>query len=139
MTSGNDTISALVAPESLPALALSLRSGSLALRDYIGRTLERIDRHEGSLHALLPEPGRLKRLLAQAAELEARHPDPDARPPLYGVLVGVKDIFAADGFETRAGSHLPPELFAMPEGPVVAALKQAGALILGKTVTTEFA
>ena len=53
--------------------------------------------------------------------------------------MGVKDIFAADGFETKAGSKLPAKLFEMPQGPVVSALKRAGALILGKTVTTEFA
>ncbi|MBU1082328.1 MAG: amidase, partial [Spirochaetes bacterium] len=90
-------------------------------------------------HALLPEPGRRARLLAEAGSLLSRYPDPAARPALFGVLVGVKDIFAADGFETRAGSALPSELFAMPQGPVVAALKAAGALVLGKTVTTEFA
>ena len=53
--------------------------------------------------------------------------------------VGVKDIFHVDGFATTAGSAVPPAELAGPEAAVVTALRQAGALVLGKTVTTEFA
>lgn len=130
---------AAVAPAPLEPLARALGSGQLSLRDAIENSLERVEAHDASIHALLPEPGRRERLLREAVELERRYPEPASRPPLYGVLLGVKDIFATDGFETRAGSRLPPELFAMPEGPAVSALRRAGALVLGKTVTTEFA
>jgi Asp-tRNA(Asn)/Glu-tRNA(Gln) amidotransferase A subunit family amidase len=51
----------------------------------------------------------------------------------------VKDIFNVDGFETRAGTRLPATEFEGPEAVCVSRLKQAGALILGKTVTAEFA
>jgi len=139
MNAHNSARPAAVAPEPLAALAAGLRSGSVNLRGYIEHALDRVDRFDGDVRALLPEPGRRERILAEAAALEARYPDPAARPPLYGVLVGVKDIFAADGFETHAGSKLPARLFAMPQGPVVTALKNAGAIVLGKTVTTEFA
>jgi Asp-tRNA(Asn)/Glu-tRNA(Gln) amidotransferase A subunit family amidase len=44
-----------------------------------------------------------------------------------------------DGFPTRAGSKLPPEELTGPQAKSVTQLKAAGALILGKTVTTEFA
>jgi Asp-tRNA(Asn)/Glu-tRNA(Gln) amidotransferase A subunit family amidase len=44
-----------------------------------------------------------------------------------------------NGFETRAGSQLPVNLLQGPEAAAVTRLRQAGALILGKTVTTEFA
>ena len=125
-------------PESA-GLARQLRSGALPVRDYIEACLARVDAYEPAIKALLPEPGRRERLLAEAAALEARWPDPENRPALFGLLFGAKDIFAVDGFETRAGSRLPCELFRMPEGPVVRALKHAGALLLGKTVTTEFA
>ncbi|HSV56248.1 MAG TPA: amidase, partial [Magnetospirillaceae bacterium] len=54
-------------------------------------------------------------------------------------LLGVKDIFHVEGFETRAGSRLPPARLAGPEAVAVRALKTAGVLVLGKTVTTEFA
>ncbi|MBP6015152.1 MAG: amidase [Candidatus Promineofilum sp.] len=98
-----------------------------------------IAQREPEVRALLAEDGRFDRLQREAAELFRRYPDPDNRPPLFGVLVGVKDIFNVDGFPTRAGASLPPELFAGPEASSVTALKAAGALILGKTVTTEFA
>ena len=128
-----------VSPTPLAASAAGLRDGSIPLRSYVEAALDRVDRYDARIRALLPEPGRRDRVLAEAAALEAAWPDPAARPPLYGALLGVKDIFAADGFETRAGSRLPPESFAMPQGPVVSALRAAGAIVLGKTVTTEFA
>lgn len=63
----------------------------------------------------------------------------DKNDELHGVIVGVKDIFRVDGFPTKAGSKLPPELFEGQEASSVTKLKKAGALIAGKTVTTEFA
>ncbi len=128
-----------IAPCALEPLARDLRNGKLPLHEFIITTLDRIDSIEAGIMALLPEPRRRERLLAQASALEKEFPHPGKRPPLFGVLLGVKDLFAADGFETRAGSRLPPSLFAMDEGPVVVALKEAGALVLGKTVSTEFA
>jgi Asp-tRNA(Asn)/Glu-tRNA(Gln) amidotransferase A subunit family amidase len=89
--------------------------------------------------ALLPEPARRARLHAEVARLEQAYPQPAGRPALYGALAAVKDIFRVDGFATRAGSKLPPELFAGAEAACVGLLRQAGALILGKSVTTEFA
>ena len=66
-------------------------------------------------------------------------PDPASRPPLFGIPVGIKDIFRVDGFPTRAGSQLPAELFIGFESDCARTLRSVGALILGKTVTTEFA
>ena len=91
------------------------------------------------MRTIVPEPGRRERLLREAAELEERYPDAESRPPLYGALLGVKDIIAADGLLTRGGSALPPEVLAMPEATAVTRMREAGALVLGKTVTTEFA
>lgn len=129
----------LIFPASLTEIALSLNSNQLDLSSYINAVCDHIDVPDHQLQALLPEPDRRARLLKEAAALKGRFPDPAIRPPLYGVLVGVKDIFHADGFITRAGSQLPPELFAGPEASCVTTLRAAGALILGKTVTTEFA
>lgn len=94
---------------------------------------------EPKIHAFLEEAGRFDRLRNDVADLVARFPDPGARPPLFGIPIAVKDIFNVDGFETRAGTTLPPETFAATEAPCITALKDAGALILGKTVTAEFA
>ena len=76
---------------------------------------------------------------AKRPSSSARFPNPDERPPLFGVALGVKDVFRVDGMPTRAGSRLPAELFAGPEAASVSALRAAGALVVGKTVSTEFA
>ncbi len=94
---------------------------------------------EPQVLAFIPEEGRFDRLRREARQLTNRYPQRERRPPLFGVLVGVKDIFRVDGFPTRAGSRLPADLFAGAEAESVTRLKQAGALILGKTVSTEFA
>src|SRR5258706_11715405 len=116
-----------------------LRNNQLDLLAYIDDICNRIDAAEPHIHALLPEPERRSRLIADAVALEARFPDPASRPPLYGIPLGIKDMFHVDGFLTRAGSRLPPELFSGSEAECVRTLRSAGALILGKTVSTEFA
>jgi Asp-tRNA(Asn)/Glu-tRNA(Gln) amidotransferase A subunit family amidase len=87
----------------------------------------------------VPEPGRWERLAEDIKALESRWPEPSERPPLFGVPVAVKDIFHVDGLPTRAGSQLPPEALAGPQAEAVTHLKTAGAVIFGKSVTTEFA
>ena len=94
---------------------------------------------EPEVQAFLPEDGRFERLRRETETIAQRWPDPQDRPPLFGVPVGVKDIFHVDGFETRGGSRLPPEELRGPEAASVTTLKEAGALVLGKTVSTEFA
>lgn len=129
----------MIFPAPLVATATALRSGQLDLLEYIDEACERIERTDPLVHALLPEPERRERLRKAAATLRARFPQSASRPPLYGVLIGVKDTFRVDGFPTQVGSQLPAELFAGSEATCVTMLRAAGALILGKTVTTEFA
>lgn len=129
----------LLHPSPLAQTALALRSGQRDLLSYIYETCELIDALEPTLQTLLPEPERHVRLLNEALTLQQRYPEPEQRPPLYGVLVGVKDIIRVNGFSTQAGAHLPPALFVGAEASCVSTLRRAGALIVGKTVTTEFA
>lgn len=75
----------------------------------------------------------------QIKELYQRFPKTDQRPPLFGIPVGVKDVFHCLGMVTRCGSKLPHRLFNGQEAPSVTRLKNAGAIIVGKTATTEFA
>jgi len=123
----------------LAPLAAGLRAGQLTLDTYLKQLESRFIRREAQIQAFVPEPARFERLRREAADLENRYPNPESRPPLYGIPVGIKDIFHADGLPTQAGSRLPAEILTGPEARSVAQLKQAGALILGKTVTTEFA
>jgi len=126
-------------PSSLVTLADSLRSGDLSLLDYLDHLETRFNRREPGVLAVVAEEGRFDRLGRQAKALLAQYPQPEQRPPLFGVPVGVKDIFHVDGFVTQAGSRLPPEVLQGAEAASVTLLKEAGALVFGKTVTTEFA
>ncbi len=124
-----------------PILTLvnALRSGELLLRDYLDELEARFAELEPNIHAFVPEDDRFDRLKRDAQALVERYPNPLNRPPLFGLPFGIKDIFRVDGFETRAGSDLPPETFSGREARAVTILKSAGALVMGKAVTTEFA
>jgi len=121
---------------SLTAILDSLRSGDRAFLEELQARFETV---EPELLAFLPEEGRFKRLHTEFGELEKRFPAVEGRPALFGLPFGVKDIFRVDGFETRAGSRLPAASLAGQQAVGVSQLKQAGGLVLGKTVTTEFA
>ena len=126
-------------PAPLADVARSLRSGRLTATDYVERVCDRLDERESEIRAFVPESSRRDRLLDAAADLDSRYHDPADRGPLHGVPVGMKDIFHVGGFPTRAGSGLSPDLLTGPEAPVVTRLRRAGALVCGKTHTTEFA
>ncbi len=96
--------------------------------------LERIDALNSRINAYVAIDR--DAVLRDAAALDAMAPG--ARGPLHGTTVGVKDIIDVAGLPTRAGSSFfrrDPER----DAPVVAALRAAGALIVGKTNTHEFA
>ena len=61
------------------------------------------------------------------------------RGPLHGIPVGLKDIFYTVGMKTTAGSKIHANFVPTYDATCVARLKDAGAVILGKAVTTEFA
>ncbi|MCA9178261.1 MAG: amidase [Planctomycetales bacterium] len=74
-----------------------------------------------------------------AAQLRERIARGGAAGPLAGVPIGVKDIFDVRGRPTRAASPLRENHCADCDAEVVARLRAADAIILGKTVTTQFA
>lgn len=126
--------------DRLKELAEGFRTGRLSVRDYLERIKIRFDKIEPQVKAFLTEEtDRFERLAKEVTDLESRFPDPGSRPPLYAIPIGVKDIFHVEGFPTRAGSRVPSEVLGGPEATSVMLLKSAGALVLGKTVTTEFA
>ena len=128
-----------VQPLSLSKQVAATRSGALPLQELIAETLARWDAVNPLVRAMLPDPRLRERLSSEAADIADRWPVPSQRPPLYGAMVAVKDIFNVQRMPTRAGSAVPPESFSGREADVVARLREAGALVLGKAVTTEFA
>ncbi len=107
--------------------------------EAMGAELDRIVEVDRSIAALVDEEGRSRRLLHEADKLLRDHAADADRSALFATLVGIKDIFHVDGLPTRAGSALPPEALRGTEAACVRRLKEAGALVLGKTATTEFA
>lgn len=101
------------------------------IRDTGAIDLPRIEDDDARLQALVAEPDRAGRIACELAAAPAG--------PLSGVPVGIKDIIHVDGLATTAGSRLPPAELAGPEAAAVSLLRAAGAVVLAKTVTTEFA
>lgn len=116
-----------------------IKSGAISIFDYIDMAEAYFDEREPEVLAFVPETGRFERLRSEAQKLLEQYPDVERRPPLFGLLIGVKDIFHVAGLPTHAGSQLSPEVLAGAEAESVTKLRDAGALVLGKTVTTEFA
>jgi len=127
-------------PASLISLSSELRTGKRAPLDYLARLESQYDEREPRIYAFVTESQNpFERLCGDLKELIMLFPDPAARPALFGIPVGIKDIIHVEGYPTRAGSRLPPEVIAGHEAAVVKKLNSAGALIMGKTVTAEFA
>jgi Asp-tRNA(Asn)/Glu-tRNA(Gln) amidotransferase A subunit family amidase len=126
-------------PDDLDPLVRSLRTGDRRPAALADDCCDRLDAVDGDVDAVLPEDGRHDRLTREAAALSARYDEPSDRPPLFGVPVGVKDIFHVDGYPTKAGSSVPPAAITGPQSTAVDRLLDAGALHFGKTHTTEFA
>ncbi len=111
----------------------------MTLVEHVEGVLARVERHELRVRALVPETRRRERVLGEAEALRDRFPEPSEQTPLYGALVGIKDIFTVAGLPTACGSALPPEAFESAEASCVTRFRAAGGLVLGKTITTEFA
>jgi aspartyl-tRNA(Asn)/glutamyl-tRNA(Gln) amidotransferase subunit A len=115
----------------------AVRSGSVSPVDLTEACLVRIGSLDGAIRAWahLDQDGALATARERLAEARAGR----LRGPLHGVPVGVKDIVDVAGMPTTGGAkpfaHTRPAV----DAPAVARLRAAGAIILGKTVTTEFA
>ena len=109
----------------------------ISARELVDETLAAIDNMEPALQAWeAVDRGR--------AVHEAEHADKaldSGRPlgPLHGVPVGVKDIFATAGLRTSMGSRIFRDHVPARDATAVARLRGAGAIVIGKTVSTEFA
>ena len=105
--------------------------------ELLNALLSRIERLDPKLHAFI-------RLDADAAMDAARVAETEiaagrVRGPLHGVPVGIKDIIDVAGLPTTCHSKILVENVATADAVVVAKLRQAGAIILGKLATHEFA
>ena len=117
--------------------AALIRRRELSAADLAQSLLDRIDSLEPSLRAWVYLDRATVLSDAQARDREIAS---GAQPgPLHGIPVGVKDIYYTAGIPTTACSRVYADFVPDHDAAPVALLKQAGAIMLGKTVTTEFA
>ena len=123
------------------ALATALeqmRRGELTSRQWVRSCLTRIDDLDGAIEAWAwLDAGHALRAAA-AADLRHAHGE-DGMLPLNGVPVGVKDIVRTKDLPTEMGSPIFAGHQPQQDAAVVGRLHAAGALVMGKTATTEFA
>jgi len=100
------------------------------------KRLKLITKHEPSVKAFVP--GTFVRKKVSDAYNKSNTQNRSTHP-LAGTLMGIKDIINIDGYLTECGSNLPSKLFSGPQASCVTKLLKAGAVVVGKTVTTEFA
>ena len=125
-------------PDTLEAATAALRAGTVSSVELTVASIERADRFDEPLGTYLcrADDAALQAAKQADAELEAGHD----RGPLHGIPVGVKDIVATADLPTTAQSLvLDPRWGERDDAVVVARLRAAGAVIMGKTTTMEFA
>ncbi len=124
-------------PITLHEASRQIVSGQLDPVELTEQCLRQIRRWDDRVHAwvLVDEQSALN-TARQMADEAARK---EFRGPLHGVPLGIKDIVDVEGLPTRAGSPLRADHVARCDAPITAAQRKAAAIILGKTVTVEFA
>jgi aspartyl-tRNA(Asn)/glutamyl-tRNA(Gln) amidotransferase subunit A len=131
-------IPTLVPPEdeTIEGTLRALRKGTRTCVDVLESCLARIDEWEPRVRAwvLLDRVG----ARAQARQLDTKRTT-SSLAPLFGIPIGVKDIVDVAGLPTAGGFAPWADRIASEDAPIVDRLRRAGAIILGKTVTTTFA
>ena len=122
---------------TIAAAAALLRRGELTSVELTRRALERIGATDAALNAFLTVTA--DEALAAAADADARLRAGDAASPLTGIPVAVKDVIATAGVRTTAASKILEHFVPSYDATVTTRLKQAGAVIVGKTNCDEFA
>ncbi|MDP5225668.1 MULTISPECIES: amidase [Arthrobacter] len=126
---------------SVVELAQALRDGTVTATQAVTERLDRIERLNGRIGAIV-SPG-LSELRRDALDAAARADEAHARGellgPLHGVPFTVKDTLAVAGLPATAGSTILAGYVPESTAPTVERILAAGAILLGKTNTSEFA
>ncbi len=114
-----------------------MAAGEFSAEELTQACLERIREREDAVGAWAYLDEDLA--LGQARALDAKKQAGEALAPLHGLPVGLKDIFDTADMPTECGSDYYAGRRPLEDSAVAALLRNAGAVILGKTVTTEWA
>ena len=115
----------------------AIRQGDLSPSELAQSLLERIDSIDGGLQAWATIDR--EEVLGAARQRDQELAQSGPRGPIHGVPVGLKDIFYTAGMKTAAGSKVYADFVPEFDATVVTKIKEAGGVVLGKAVTTEFA
>jgi len=124
-------------PGRLGEQARRVRDGEATSAELVEQAMERVERLDGRLGAFVLVLG--ERARAEAEERDAERRRGRITGPLHGVPVAVKDLIDVAGEVTAAGSPKLAGNVAAADAEVVARLRAAGAVVVGKTRTHEFA
>ncbi len=122
--------------QSLAQLSAGLHSGELSSVELTQHMLQRIKAHDGKLNSFISVTE--EQALTQARAADERLAAGDAGP-LTGIPIAHKDIFCTLGVRTSCGSRMLADFVSPYDATVVTRLRQAGAVMLGKTNMDEFA
>ena len=115
----------------------AIRTGEVSSVELSTALLDLIDELEPSLHAWVTIDR--EEVLGAAHRRDQQAAEGDVLGPLHGVPIGLKDIYYTAGMKTTACSKVLADFVPDHDATSVVRLKQAGAIVLGKAVTTEFA
>ena len=115
----------------------SLKKGEFTCEELVTNYIDHINKYEKNVEAWEFFDETL--ILKQAKKLDQDHQSGKVHGDLHGVPVGIKDIFDTENMPTSDGTEIHKENPSWNDCTVVSKLKQAGAIIMGKTVTTELA
>jgi aspartyl-tRNA(Asn)/glutamyl-tRNA(Gln) amidotransferase subunit A len=120
----------------IEVLAPDVRAGRLSPVALVETSLDRIRRHDETLHSFV-QVSESALDDARTAEREIR--DGAWKGPLHGIPIAVKDNYLTRDMPTKAGTACPDITFPMTDSHAVARLRAAGAIVIGKTRLHEFA
>jgi len=122
---------------SIKHISERIREGEISPVEIVEKSMERIKEMDAILNAFVTFHPEMARRAAKEAEAEIK--SGKYRGPLHGVPIGIKDIIDTEGIITTQGSKIFKDNVPKLDATVVTRLKKAGAIIIGKTNTHEFA
>jgi aspartyl-tRNA(Asn)/glutamyl-tRNA(Gln) amidotransferase subunit A len=123
--------------QPITVLAAALKSKAASPVELVRAALARIEAHNPRLNAYLTIAA--DRALQEAAGAEREIAAGRYRGPLHGIPFSLKDLFATRGLRTTAGSKILANWIPVEDATVTVRLREAGAILLGKTHMHEFA
>jgi amidase len=120
-----------LATSSASALAAGIRTGDVSSRELLELYLDRIERLDREVHAVVTLDAERARAAADAADKSRARGDDLG--PLHGLPITIKDAIETEGIRSTGGARELVDHVPMADAPAVTRLKDAGAIVFGKT------